>query len=228
LIEYNGNLLIDDCSAIERIHVDSLGTILTGASALRQSLIVLQDASFESQTVNNAAAEYGWKTQGKFSNCTVNFGSRSNFSNSKIPMLGESCLVLCADKDGSINSISQKLSAPLLKGHTYNFSVFLANAKHYKALPIQIKGRRRIEASYSDPLVFQVWGYSEIDDTMELLASSETIRHEAWIRYGYLLSPIESDYSHLVLSVDYDPDDNGPHNGHTLVDACSAIEEVKK
>jgi len=129
------------------------------------------------------------------------------------PDEGWTYLGMVARDNGTQESVSQKLSAPLQANVDYLFSIVLARSEIYYSGP-------RGEVDFTKPIVLRIWGGNEPCGTEELLAFTTPVEDPLWLEYVFTLSPTQN-WDYLTFEAYYEGDK--PYNGHLLLDNCSEL-----
>jgi hypothetical protein len=135
------------------------------------------------------------------------------------PKEGNAYLGLVVREDNTAEGVGQRLSAPLQMGATYEFSVWLTRSSKFRSATPMSNGEER---TFSAPTVLKIWGYNSNTKKEELLALSEPVGMDNWVKYVFTITPLEDDYDEIDLMVSSAP----MHyfkNGNLLIDNCSDI-----
>ena len=84
---------------------------------------------------------------------------------------GDTYAGLITRENGTWESIEQRLSAPMMGGECYSFSLFLAYSKKY--------------AGYNLPLKLRIWGSATRCSKDQLLAQTKFVNHTDWRKYDF-------------------------------------------
>lgn len=134
------------------------------------------------------------------------------------PQDGASYLGMVVRDNETYEGISQRLRNPMIAGNCYQFSIYLAKSKNYLSYNSQYTGKEQ----FTTPIVLQVYGGSSLCDRKQLLAQSNIITSNRWIRYDFNFTP-ETNLDYLILQAFYNTPVLFPYNGHILIDNASAI-----
>jgi hypothetical protein len=122
---------------------------------------------------------------------------------------GKTCIGLVIREDGTVEDVGQMLSAPLLKGQCYSFTVWLAHPNQY--------------VGYNQPSRLRIWGgYSGLQK-QEILDSSPLIEHNGWKQYRFQFVP-QRDLKCIIFEAYFAPGVMTRYKGNILLDNCSPIE----
>lgn len=135
------------------------------------------------------------------------------------PQDGASYLGLVVRDNDTYEGISQRLRSPMIAGKCYQFSIYLSKSKNY----LSYNSEFTVKEQFTTPIVLQVYGGSSLCDKKQLLAQSNIITSNRWIRYDFNFTP-ENNLDYLLLQAFYSNTVTlFPFNGHVLVDNASAI-----
>lgn len=135
---------------------------------------------------------------------------------------GKTYLGIVVRDNGSHESVGQKCSSDLLKGHKYEMSVHLAQSPNL----ISLSRSYGVKVNFTTPTVLQVWGGTNNCDEVELLYESPPIDHNEWKIYKFWFRP-KSNISALTLSAYYKRNTIVAYNGHILLDTVSDIRRIE-
>ncbi|MEM1219069.1 MAG: hypothetical protein AAGH79_09150 [Bacteroidota bacterium] len=137
------------------------------------------------------------------------------------PADGNTYMGMVVRDNNTWESVGQAPSSPLLGGHTYRFSIQLAQSEWY----VSQSRTTHKETNYTTPAILRIYGGPDLCSRQQLLAESPPVQFEYWSTYTFELMP-EHDIYFVVLSVEYAPEYSSPYNGHILVDNCSEFEDI--
>jgi hypothetical protein len=134
------------------------------------------------------------------------------------PFHGNTYLSMVTQSDGTVESIGQELSSPLLPKTCYLFGVYLARSVTYKAFsPITDE-----VVSFKNPVQLEIWGGHPDLRKRELLGKTEAIVNTNWLEYQFKIEPKhEWDYIELRANFLDDAEDN--YFGNVLLDYASHL-----
>jgi hypothetical protein len=118
--------------------------------------------------------------------------------------------------DGTFEWASQQLTSPLLKGKTYQFQLYVAQASEYLS---QTKDDNHF-LDFDTPCSLQIVGTNSECDIYETLAETEGITSKQWQKIIVRFTPSKN-YSHLQIQARYST--KTPARGNLLVDNVSDI-----
>lgn len=135
---------------------------------------------------------------------------------------GQNYVSLAVRQDNTWEGIGQKLKAPLKKGKSYAFSVWLTRSQAF----ISAIRDEAEPANFNSPTILKIWGYNAMTQREELLAESVPVGHSKWVCYTFVLSPTLDDFDQIDLTAYYAPGFE-LKNGHLLLDNCSDIKLIE-
>ena len=150
------------------------------------------------------------------------------------PFDGNTYIGLVTRNSNTYESVSQKLSEPLLAGKCYELSVFLAASEEYVSATQQSRlvydkktGTRIIQTeNFIKPAELYVWGGRNFCNQHQVLAHSGPVSNNIWTKYTLTFSP-ETDMQYLTFGAYYEQIYQEPYNGHILMDHLSLIKEIE-
>ena len=140
------------------------------------------------------------------------------------PQDGDQFVGMVVRDNNTWEGIGQKLKGILEKDSTYTFSIWLAKSTVYKSRSMLSNGEI---LNFKAPTILKVWGYNSSTGAEELMAESLPIGSAKWTQYTFELTPQDSDYDEIELTVYYAPG-HEKENGNLLIDNCSDIIRIKK
>ncbi len=188
-----------------------------------QEIIELYNPSFENPRMYTLTQPYccmgarGWASCGEQDLNTPD-AQPGHFGVTLKPNEGEYYLGIVTRDDGSWESISQKLSYPIVLGQEYYFSIALAKAKdlfsHSRVTKKQV--------NYNKSIKLRVWGGNSYCEDIQLLGETEAISNFDWMFYEFIFKPSD-DYSHITIEAYFDNNADSPYCGNILLDNLSPI-----
>jgi thiamine biosynthesis lipoprotein len=146
------------------------------------------------------------------------YHSKTHFFNfTRSPYNGDTFLGLVARKNGTFESVSQKLSKPILADSSYSFSIYLCHSDTF--LSASDKGDL---INYNTPVILRIFGGNGACQQGELLAVSPAVSNLDWKKYDFNLSP-KKNYSHILLEAFFSSGTTAPYAGNLLLDNASNI-----
>jgi hypothetical protein len=184
-----------------------------------QQAVFLTNPSFEDNP------RYGYTPSG-WRNCAFNDESppdihpvpEGEFRVSQGPADGETYLGLVVRQTRTVESIGQKLAAPLEPNRCYSLAVALSRSPTF----ISRKRSGSGTANFGQPAMLRIWGGISPCGQKSLLAESPLIDHTDWLKYTFHFQPLDS-LSWISLEAWFAPGETQPYNGNLLVDDLSPI-----
>lgn len=124
------------------------------------------------------------------------------------PADGNTYMGLITRKDGSYESVGQRLPQTLKTGNCYFFKLMLARALTYNG--------------FNKPTILRVWGGSDRCDKRQKLYESIPISHLDWKSYTIRFKP-KKDIDFIIIEAFYNGKLQYTYNGNILIDAISPI-----
>lgn len=143
------------------------------------------------------------------------------------PHDGNTYLGLVVRDNDSWESVSQRLSTPLMAGVCYEIDAYMARSPRYLSGSKELfkKERKEVKVHYTEPTVLRVWGGTGVCGRQELLGESSIVKSLEWEKHIIRLEP-SRDYNYITLEAFYEVPVLFPYNGHILLDNLSPIREV--
>lgn len=186
--------------------------LLFGASlicSLLTAQVKLDNASFEGEA-QDATIPIGWHPCEKGSTPDILPGSWGVYTES---YEGDTYMGLITRKDGTWESVGQRLSAPMDANQCYMFSLYLAHSKTY--------------ANYNKPVKLRIWGGQSACAKDILLKETDFINHAEWKKYEFRFFS-ETPINYLIMEAYYMDGIYFHYNGNILIDNCSIIDPCKR
>lgn len=143
------------------------------------------------------------------------------WENNLPPSDGNTYIGMVVRDNDTWEGVSQRLSTELKGGKCYKFSADLALSPQYLSL-----SRMTLEkSSYTKPAVLRIWGGNGICSERELLAESESVNHNEWRRYEFVIHPRQN-HAYILVEAFYRTPVVLPYNGHILLDNMSHFIEI--
>ncbi|MEP7266237.1 MAG: hypothetical protein ABI844_01330 [Saprospiraceae bacterium] len=124
------------------------------------------------------------------------------------PADGNTFMGLITRKDGSWESVGQRLSQTLGAGNCYFFKLMLARAITYNG--------------FNKPTVLRVWGGSDRCEKRQKLFESGPIVHTDWKPYTIRFKP-KKDIDFIIIEAFYNKKLSYTYNGNLLIDDLTPI-----
>lgn len=122
---------------------------------------------------------------------------------------GDSYLGLITRKDGTWESVGQRLSEPMKSGNCFSFSLMLANSKDY--------------SGYNKAVKLKIWGGKTSCSKDQLLGESGYINHAEWKSYQFKFFS-KMDLNYIIFEAQYMDGIYFYYQGNILLDNCSTID----
>lgn len=131
---------------------------------------------------------------------------------------GKTYLGMVTRDNNTYESVSQRLSSPLLPGNCYAITIHLARAEKYVSLSRMTSDT----TNYSTPVVLRIWGGSTLCQELEPLAESAAVKNHSWQIYSFKMKPKRA-IQYLTFAAFYKTPTLMPYCGNLLVDGASHI-----
>jgi outer membrane protein OmpA-like peptidoglycan-associated protein len=203
-----------------RVLVGMLLAILTAPLLAQDGKITLANPSFE-DLPRHSHPPREWTDCGFPSESPPDIQPDLTFSVSKPAFHGNTYLGLVVRDNDTWESVGQRLSAPMVKGQCYKFSINLARSEMYLS-------QSRItneSANYNTPAKLRIYGGFSPCDKAYLLAESDLIINYRWLEFNFKLKP-QAAYTHILFEAFYQTPTLFPYNGNILLDNASAIAPI--
>ena len=138
------------------------------------------------------------------------------------PYDGRTYVGMVVRDNDSWESLSQRLSSPLVAGKCYDFSVYLCRSESYMSAT---STNDQTILPFTTPIQLRVWGGSSFCNKMELLHSTSSVSNTTWAKYQMRFEP-KQNINYIMLEAFYKTPVLFPYNGNILMDNASAIVEV--
>ena len=142
------------------------------------------------------------------------------------PAQGKSYVGLVVRENETYESISQRLDVPLKKGQCYTFNIYLTRSDNYWSGTTDLDGNKSAtEENYITPAVFRLWGGKVYCGQGQLLAESDPVENNDWIKYEFEIKP-QTEINFITYEAFYVTPNYFPYNGHILIDEASNFIEI--
>ncbi len=154
------------------------------------------------------------------------------------PFDGKTYLGMVVRATNTWERVSQRLQVPLLRGQCYKFSIYLSRANEYlsglkvdklhkvrdsEALKkVRTNAAGQVEFDFTNPVVLRIWAGNGYCNQKELLAESQAIINNNWMRYDFYFKP-KFTHEYFELEAYYEIPVSAPYNGNVLLDKASNI-----
>lgn len=207
----------------------SLLSIAIGIPAISQheGPIMLTNPSFEGTPI---IGDVGSKLPDGWFDCgfpeetppDVHLLENNPFGVEQLAYDGNTYIGMVVRENDTWERVSQRLSAPLVAGNCYEFSLHLSRSLYYMS-PTQSSNGKMF--NYTSPAQLRIWGGNGYCARAELLAVSGNIINSRWLEYNFKFEPSET-HTYIVLEAYYRTPILFPYNGNVLVDNASPIMPV--
>jgi len=142
------------------------------------------------------------------------------------PSEGETYLGMVTRENDSWESVSQRLTQPLLEGQCYSLQLDLCQSPKYVSRAKKLNGSLSSDLSnFTQPIVLRVWGGGSMCGQKQLLAESLPINHGNWKTYDYRFEA-KNNLKYITVEAFYKTPVLFPYNGHLLIDNLSDIKII--
>ena len=184
--------------------------LLGGTLYAQDDLIKLQNSSFEGKP-QDATTPVGWHPCELMTTPDILPGI---WGVTNDPSEGETFVGIITRPNNTFESIGQRLTAPLLPGECYSFTVDVAHSKAY--------------LGYNKAIKLRVWGGTEKCDKDLLIGKTGFVEEEEWETISFDIIPQEgSPINYLIFEAFY-TDKEFSRKGNILLDNVSVIKKCKR
>ena len=177
-----------------------------GCAAITSAQIRLDNASFEGEP-QDATVPVGWFPCAPGTTPDILPGYWGVYNDASE---GETYIGLITRRDGSFESIGQRLATPLARKECYTFTIDLAHSDTY--------------SGYDGTLSLRIWGGNEKCDLDQLLwKTAAPIADEDWTTFSIQFVPRQQ-INYLVIEA-FHREEPTPYEGNILVDNISTIKK---
>jgi len=141
---------------------------------------------------------------------------------SKSAQDGNTYVGLVVRDNESWESISQKLTHPVLKDVCYSFSYNASVSRNYWSPTREELDK---EINYTTPCILSFFAGDEICSTKYYLGSSPLITNNGWMTFEISFS-VPENCQFFYIGADYEFEDSKAYNGHVLIDNLSNLTVV--
>jgi outer membrane protein OmpA-like peptidoglycan-associated protein len=184
----------------------------------KEAPIVLENASFEGFPEMGRVPD-GWLNCGRDGETPPDVQPGS-FHVTVLPKHGNTYLGMVARDNETWESIGQRISAPLIKGHCYDFAIDMCRAEIY----LSQSRKTGQEVQYTSALKILIWGGNDYCQKQELLSESSMVTSTRWLTFPFRLNPKKASYSYILFEAYYQTPVLFPYNGNVLLDNATIIE----
>ena len=176
----------------------------------------LKNPSFEDSPEAAHTPKY-WTNCGSPSESPPDIHPNNTFNVSNKPNHGDTYLGLVVRDVETYESISQKLSNPLLRDSSYVFSAYLSRSTVYQSMSQLTKKN----TYYNTPCILRIWAGNSECENGELLVATQPINHSSWKKYDFKLTP-KKQWKFIKFEAYYEGVKT--YNGNLLMDNLSEIQ----
>lgn len=142
-----------------------------------------------------------------------------HFNSNNNPAEGKTYLGMVVRSNDTWESISQRLSAPLVAGKCYSFTLSLRRSASY----LSKSATDTSEVEYTAPAILRIWGGEGVCNKAELLDETTIVTNmDRWIGKVFNFKP-KSTHNYIVIEAYYNSTSNFRYNGNILIDNASPI-----
>jgi hypothetical protein len=194
----------------------------------QENVIVLKNPSFEEiprKGVNIFLPINGWDDCGLIyyrEETPPDIHPHNFWGVTKSASHGKTYLGMVVRDNDTRESVSQKMSKPIMPEVCYKFSIDLAQSEKYISAT---RMDSRTVVNFSTPIILRIWGGNKKCKEDELLAKSTPVANKEWQAYHFTFRP-SKEYKFISLEAFYETPEHIPYNGHILVDNASSIVEI--
>ncbi len=135
---------------------------------------------------------------------------------------GRTYLGMVVRENESWESVSQRLSEPLMKGKKYSFSIYICTSEIYKS---PTSADRTKKVNYTKPAKLIIYAGNDYCQNLTQLGASKVITNNDWRRFDFVFSPTRT-VSYITFQAFYETPVLFPYNGNILIDNASPIKEI--
>jgi len=185
-----------------------------------QSIILLENASFEGAETGYSTIPDGWTDCGFEGESPPDLfkGSGIHFGLSRKAKDGDNGVCLISRIDNTWEGLGQKLPYALEKGKAHFLHLYAMRSPEYLATD-RLTGDKE---NFNKALQLYLWGSKEACESKALLGVSQLIENEYWEKINFAFIPDDS-YQFLWFEVRYQANATDPYRGNMLVDHFSPI-----
>lgn len=135
---------------------------------------------------------------------------------------GKTYLGMVVRENETWESVSQRLSTPMIGGRCYSFSIDLCKSPIYLS---RMEHKKDELISFTTPIVLRIFGSNSKCGRSGPLAISDPIKNTDWQTYEFRFEPKEA-YRYIILEAFYKTPAVDLYNGNILLDNASAIKMI--
>ncbi|HMQ48933.1 MAG TPA: OmpA family protein [Saprospiraceae bacterium] len=183
--------------------------------------IYLNNPSFEG-TPQASAQPPGWIDCGFPEESAPDTHPGGQFAVTKPPSNGNTYLGMVVRDNETWESVSQRLSKPMVAGKCYEFSLDLARSEYYVSGSPKFKDEN---VNFKSAVKIRIYGGFSYCDKSFLLDETPLVITHRWLRYNFKFEPI-ANYTYIIIEAFYETPTLFPYNGNVLVDNASPIQPI--
>lgn len=178
----------------------------------------LSNPSFE-DIPQHSKPPIGWFYCGQAGESPPDVHPTGMFNVQHDPFEGNTYVGMVVRDNGTWEGIGQRLTATLIAGQCYTFSLFAARSSTYASYS-KMTGQA---ADYTEPVILKIWAGQHNCDGKTLLGQSPKIISTNWEKIDFQFQA-DQDYTHFFIEAYYNSDGNDrPYNGNVLIDNASPL-----
>jgi outer membrane protein OmpA-like peptidoglycan-associated protein len=186
----------------------------------KEAPIVLNNPSFE-DIPTQGKTPTGWYDCGRPGESAPDI-QPGQYGVTTLPKQGDSYLGMVVRDNETWEAVGQRLKAPLINGHCYDFAIDMCRSDKYTSK----SHKTQVDAQYTSPVTVLIWGGNDYCQKAEFLAQCSDVTNTRWLTFPYRLSPKKGSYSFLLIEAYYHTPVLFPYNGNVLLDNATIIEAV--
>ena len=190
--------------------------------------IILENPSFE-DFPKLGRVPYLWYNCGSGAESPVDVHPvpASEFRVDKTAYEGKTYLGMVVRENETWESVSQRLSRPLLNNSCYEFSMHLSRSATYlgalSSANVTISDQKKI--NFATPIKLRIWGGNGSCGKVELLAESSLVINTRWLEFNFRFEP-KSNHGYITFEAFYQTPAPFLYNGNILLDNAQPIVPV--
>lgn len=183
-------------------------------------VIYLENASFEG-IAGAGRTPNGWNNCGQSQETPPDIQPYGGFSVTRPAFDGKTYIGLVTRSYNTWESISQKLSRPLIKGNCYNFSLMACKSPEYIS---PTRNNMSSPTNFNRGVVLKIYGANGTCEKTELLDElDQAVENTEWKKFDFQFKPQKNDYQYLIIEAYYKTPTLNYYNGNVLIDQASEI-----
>lgn len=190
--------------------------------------ILLENPSFE-DFPKLGRVPYLWYNCGGFGESPVDVHPvpASEFRVDKTAYEGNTYLGMVVRENETWESVSQRLSKPLVNEKCYEFSIHLSRSATYisSLSTSSLANASQNKVNFATPIKLRIWGGNGHCAKAELLAESSLVINTRWLEFNFRFEP-KGNHSYITFEAFYQTPCPFPYNGNILLDNAQPIVPV--